>query len=214
MKNKSLSTLISVLLACNFLSAQNVYHSYDRPIKKDNLDFSPKKEKHRKSDLEVGFHYGPAWTSGETKDFANNGSSFSMNLGANNGVFYFGTELNVTHWKDYNNKQEAKDLNFNETNFLWLVHTRIFLGEGKVQPYLGMGTDLLSFGEYLITNEEDDDDRYSCYDDDEPKNYNAWVVPNFGVRWKMGEEISGNVGFSADLSQNYSYVRLQLGLVF
>ncbi|MDQ2178863.1 hypothetical protein [Marinifilum sp. D714] len=213
MKNKSLSTLMIVLLTSNFLMAQHVYHSHDRPKTSDNLEFSDKKEKHRTSDLEVGFHYGPAWTSGETKNFASKGSSFSMNLGANNGLFYFGTELSVTHWKDHNSTQESKDLNFNETNFLWLIHTRIFLGEGKVQPYLGMGTDLLSFGEYLITNEEDDDDYYSRYED-EPKNYNAWVVPNFGVRWKMGEEITGNVGFSADLSQNYSYVRLQLGLVF
>jgi hypothetical protein len=30
----------------------------------------------------------------------------------------------------------------------------------------------------------------------------------------MGEGISGNVGINADLSRNYSYTRLQVGIVF
>jgi hypothetical protein len=213
MKNKTSITLALVLLTCNLLVAQNVYHSYDNSKSNYHLDLSPKKDKHRESDLEVGFHYGPAWTTGETKDFATKGNSFSMNLGANNGLFYFGTELSVTHWKDHNNKKEAKELKFNETNFLWLVQTKIFLGEGKVQPYIGCGTDLISFGESILTSHKDDDEYYSSYYD-EVKNYNAWLVPGFGLRWKMGEGISGNVGINADLSRNYSYTRLQVGIVF
>jgi hypothetical protein len=165
------------------------------------------------SKFEIGFHYGPAWTSGQTKDFATKGNTFSMDLGSNNGLIYFGTEISITHWKDYNKLPEAKDLNFNETNFLWLVQTKLFMGEGKVQPYIGCGTDLISFGESILTVDEEEDDYYSNYDE-EHRNYNAWIVPNFGIRWKMGKDLNGNVGFSADLSGNYSYTRLQIGLVF
>lgn len=214
MKNKSLSTLIFALLTCNFLMAQNVYHTYDRPKTTDNLDLKKERVEAKDDNFEVGFHYGPAWTSGHAKDFAKKGNTFSLNMGANNGRVYFGTELSITHWKDYNESPEAKDLNFNDTNFLWLVQTKLFMGEGKVQPYIGCGTDLISFGEAILTVEDDEEDDYYSSYDDEPKNYNAWFVPNFGIRWKMGKELSGNVGLSADLSGNYSYTRLQVGLVF
>jgi hypothetical protein len=214
MKIKNLSILILVILTCNWLNAQNVYHSYDRPKESDKIDLKTTREVSKSDNFEVGFHYGPAWTSGHTKDFAKKGNSFSMHLGANNGNVYFGTELSITSWKNYQDVPEAKELNFNETNFLWLVQTKLFLGEGDVQPYIGCGTDLISFGESILTaNEEEDDGYYSSYDD-EPKNYNAWFVPSFGIRWKMGKDVSGNVGLSADLSGNYSYTRLQLGLVF
>ncbi|WP_421918943.1 hypothetical protein [Marinifilum sp.] len=119
------------MLTCNFLAAQNVVHySFDSQNTSKHFDFSTKKEKHHESDLEVGLHYGPAWTSGEARDFAHNGSSFSVNLGANNGVFYFGTEFSVTHWKDHNEMPEAKDLNFNELTFYgWCIPG--FFGRGQ-----------------------------------------------------------------------------------
>ncbi|WP_321298848.1 hypothetical protein [Marinifilum fragile] len=214
MKNKILSTLLIVLLTSNFLMAQHVYHSYDRPKTSKHLTDQSGKVESKGDNFELGFHYGPAWTSGDTKDFARRGSTFSMNLGANNGRVYFGTEFSITSWKDYQEIPEAKELNFNETNFLWLVQTKLFLGEGNVQPYIGCGTDLISFGEAILTAEDEEEDGYYSSYYEEEKNYNTWFVPSFGLRWKMGKDLSGNVGLSADLSRNYSYTRLQVGIVF
>ncbi|WP_421918944.1 hypothetical protein [Marinifilum sp.] len=51
--------------------------------------------------------------------------------------------------------------------------------------YLGMGTDLLSFGEYLITNEEEDD-CYSCYDEEEKNTMPGWfLILVFVGKWEM-----------------------------
>lgn len=167
------------------------------------------------SEFEVGFHYGPAWTSGDVKEYAQKGNSFSLDLGVNSGVFYVGTEFTLTSWNDFKDAADAEELNFEETNLLWLVHAKLFMGEGKVKPYLGLGTDLISLGESIFTYEEDDCyDNYTCNDSDEESNYNAWIVPNFGVRWEMGPDVSGNVGFSVNASDKYTFLRLQVGIVF
>lgn len=196
----------TLFLATNFFLCSNVSMAQYTYQKKEP-------EESKVSEFEVGFHFGPAWTSGDVKEYAQKGNSFSFDLGVNSGVFYLGTEFTITSWNDFKDSADAEDLNFQETNFLWLANAKLFLGEGKVKPYLGLGTDLISLGESIFTY-EDDDCYYNCNDSDDESNYNAWIVPNFGVRWEMGPDVSGNVGFSMNASDNYTFLRLQLGIVF
>jgi len=189
-----------LLLISNSSFAQ---YTYQKPVEK----FSPDLE--HISKFEVGFHYGPAWTMGSIQDYAKVGQSFSLNLGSYDGKWYLGTEFTITSWRDYQDKHGASELNFKETNFLCLVNAKYFIGEGKVKPYFGMGTDLITLA-WEIIEPEDEDDGY----DSDDRNYNAWFVPSFGIRWEMGPDFSGNIGFSANLSSNYDFMRLQLGIVF
>lgn len=193
--------LVTNFLLCSLVSMAQ--YTYQEKVPKES----------KGSEFEVGFHYGLAWTSGDVKEYVKNGNSFSLDLGVNSGVFYVGTEFTFTSWNDFKDFADAEELNFEETNFLWLVHAKLFLGEGKVKPYFGLGTDLISLGESIFTY-EDDDCYYTCNDSDDESNYNAWIVPNFGVRWEMGPDVSGNVGFSVNASEKYTFLRLQLGIVF
>jgi hypothetical protein len=212
-KNKSIMktrlALVTFLILFSFLlSAQNQKYSVNEEAEYHE------EQVERGSKFEVGFHFGPAWASGDAKDFAKSGNAFSLDLGANSGNFYIGTELTITSWKDFVDSQEAEDANFEETTFLWLANARLFMGEGNVQPYIGLGTDLITLADYMISPDDDDD----CYDSNHHHNdeldYNAWIVPSFGIRWKMGPDVSGNIGLTGNFSGNYSFVRLQLGIVF
>ncbi|MBN2596161.1 MAG: hypothetical protein JXR82_05175 [Marinifilaceae bacterium] len=204
MKTKLFLLSVIILLA-NYSFAQ---YTYEKPVEKYSPDID------HISKFEAGFHYGPAWTSGDVKEFAKLGSAFSLDLGVNSGNFYFGTEFTLTSWRDYYDTGYADEINFKETNFLWLVNAKLFLGEGKVKPYIGLGTDLITIALEIIDPEDEDDCYYSnCYEEDD-RNYNAWLVPSFGIRWEMGPNVSGNIGFSANLSRNYDFIRLQLGIVF
>ncbi|BAX78759.1 hypothetical protein [Labilibaculum antarcticum] len=201
-----LASILPFLLISNSSFAQ---YTYQKPVEKYSPDVD------HISKFEVGFHYGPAWTLGGVKEFAKSGSAFSLDLGVNSGHVYVGTEFTITSWKDYYDTGGANELNFEQTNFLWLVNAKYLIGEGKVQAYFGMGTDLISLAIAIIVPEDDDDCYYSdCYDDDRILNYNAWFVPSFGIRWKMGPKVSGDIGFSANFSDNYDSLRLQVGIVF
>lgn len=201
-----LVSIFSLLLIANSSFAQ---YTYQKPVEKYSPDID------HISKFEVGFHYGPAWTLGSIQDYAKVGQSFSLNLGFYDGILYWGTEFTITSWSDYQDKQGAGELNFEQTNFLWLVNAKYFIGEGKVQAYFGLGTDLISLAIAIIVPEDEDDCYYSdSYDEDRILNYNAWFVPSFGIRWKMGPNVSGNIGFSANFSDNYDSLRLQLGIVF
>jgi len=207
-----MKTKLSFLLLCGLLIhtlTTSAQYSNIKPLENSNENFQ------RTSKFEIGFHYGSAWTPGDVKEFAKNGGAFSLDLGVNSGTFYFGTELTFTSWTDFVDSQDAEELNFEESNFLWLVHTKLFLGEGKVKPYLGIGTDLISLGEAILDSEDDDcyHNSYHCACDDEP-NYNAWFVPSFGIRFAMGPDVSGNIGFSVNSSRDYTFTRLQIGIVF
>lgn len=205
---KSIAFLF-VLYVCIISTNTYAQYTYQKPVVKESIDID------HQSGFEIGFHYGPAWTSGNVREFAKSGGAFSLDLGVNSGTFYFGTEFTITSWRDYYDSSEASELNFEDTNFLWLVHAKVFLGEGKVRPYFGLGTDLISLALGVIEPEDDDDCYYSsCYYEEENRNYNAWIVPSFGVRWEMGPNLSGNIGFSANFSENYDFIRLQLGIVF
>ncbi|MDM8160174.1 hypothetical protein QUH73_10150 [Labilibaculum sp. K2S] len=204
MKTKLFLLSVIILLA-NYSFAQ---YTYEKPVEKYSPDID------HISKFEVGFHYGPAWTSGDVKEFAKSGGAFSLDLGVNTGHFYLGTEFTITSWRDYYDIGYADDINFKETNFLWLVNAKLFLGEGKVKPYIGLGTDLITIALGIIDPEDEDDCDYSYYDDNHYRDYNAWLVPSFGIRWEMGPDISGNIGFSANFSRNYDFIRLQLGIVF
>ena len=198
--------LLSSLLL--FTSSSFAQYTYQKPVKKNTVNID------RKDEFEIGFHYGPAWTLGDSKEFAKSGGSFSLDLGVTFNNFYFGTEFTVTYWRDYYDISDAEELNFEETNFLCLIHAKVFFWDGKVKPYIGLGTDLISLAWGIINPEDEDECYYSdCYDSDD-RNYNAWLVPSFGIRWEMGPDISGNIGFSANFSSNYDFIRLQLGIVF
>ncbi len=204
MKTKLFLLSVIVLLA-NQSFAQ---YTYEKPVEKYSSDID------HISKFEVGFHYGPAWTSGDVKEFSKSGSAFSLNLGSYDGMVYWGTEFTVTFWRDYYDIGYADEINFKETNFLWLMNAKLFLGEGKVKPYIGLGTDLITIALGIIDPEDEDDCDYSYCNDNHYKDYNAWLVPSFGIRWEMGSDISGNIGFSANFSRNYDFIRLQLGIVF
>jgi hypothetical protein len=203
-----LAIVTCLVFISSILTAQNQKYSVNEQAEYKEQSVE------RGSKFEVGFHFGPAWTSGDATEFAKSGNAFSIDLGANSGNFYIGTELTITSWKDFVDSQEAEEVNFEETTFLWLANAKLFMGEGNVQPYIGLGTDLISLADYMINSDEDDD----CYDShhhhDDELDYNAWFVPSFGIRWRMGPDVSGNIGLSGNFSGNYSFVRLQLGIVF
>ncbi|PKQ63024.1 hypothetical protein BZG02_09635 [Labilibaculum filiforme] len=205
MKNKLLFLVISFSFFANYSVAQ---YTYAKPVEKNEINID------RKDSFEIGFNFGTAWTLGKAKYFAKSGTAFSLDLGVNSNNLYFGTEFTVTSWRDYLDNGDAGDLNFEKTNFLWLIHAKIFLGDGKVKPYFGAGTDLISLALAIILSEDEDDFYYSNCNDDRKLNYNAWFVPSCGIRWEMGPDISGNIGFSANFSDNYDFIRLQLGIVF
>lgn len=200
-----------ILLLVNFLLISVLsfgQYTYLKPVKHHEVNLN------RKDKFEIGLHYGRAWTIGDTRDFALRGNAFSLDMGINSNNLYFGTEFTISSWQDFKNSNEAGDVNFNEVNFLWLLNAKVFLGDGKVKPYLGAGTDLVTIVLGIIDPEDEDCCDYShCHHDDDRK-YNAWFVPTVGIRWEMGPDVSGNVGFSVNLSDNYDFIRLQLGIVF
>ncbi|MDE5417347.1 hypothetical protein L3049_04935 [Labilibaculum sp. DW002] len=201
-----LFTLLVFVFNASLLHAQ---YSYEKPVQRETVNLD------RKDKFELGFHYGPAWTTGDSKYFAKSGNSFSLDLGVHSNNFYFGSEFTLTSWRDFKDSNEASEMNFDDVNFLWLMHAKIFMGDGKVKPYFGLGTDLITI--VLGILEPDDED--CCYDSycdhyDDDRNYNAWIVPSVGIRWDMGPDVSGNIGLSANLSDNYDFIRLQVGIVF
>jgi len=165
-----------------------------------------------KAKFEFGLHYGKAWTTGKTKELAKSGDAFGINMGVNNGTFYIGTELTISNWKNFQKSKKAEDANFKKSNFLWLAQVKIFLGDGDVKPYIGIGTDLISLVR-IATKSKEDNEYNHRHVQKEQLNYNAWVSPTFGLRWKMGT-VNGNLGFTANLSKNYGFNQLQLGIVF
>jgi hypothetical protein len=205
-----MKTKLFLLFAIGLLSNHSfAQYTYQKPVEHSSVDID------RESKFEVGFHYGLAWTSGDVREYAKYGSAFSLDLGANSGNFYFGTEFTLTSWQDYNDTGYADEINFEETNFLWLIHAKVFLGDGKVKPYFGLGTDLITIALGIIDSEDEEDSYYSeSCDDNNYRDYNAWLVPSVGIRWEMGPDISGNIGFSANFSRNYDFIRLQVGIVF
>ena len=200
-----LFVLLIFIFNASLLQAQ---YAYQKPVQRENVNLD------RKDKFEIGLHYGPAWTTGDAKSFAKSGDAFSLDLGVHSNNFYFGSEFTLTSWRDFKDTNEASDMNFDDVNFLWLMHAKIFMGDGKVKPYFGLGTDLITIVLGII--EPDDED--CCYDSycdhDDDRNYNAWIVPSVGVRWEMGPDVSGNIGLSANLSDNYDFIRLQVGIVF
>ncbi len=200
-----LFVLLFFVSNANLLQAQ---YSYQKPVQHEKVNLD------RKDKFDIGFHYGAAWTTGSTKDFAKSGNAFSLDLGVNANNLYFGTEFTLTTWRDFKDSDQADDLNFEDVNFLWLMHAKIFLGDGKVKPYLGVGTDLVTIILGVIEPDDEDwDSHYYCNHDDD-RDYNAWFVPSVGLRWEMGPDVSGNIGLSGNFSGNYDFIRLQVGIVF
>jgi len=77
-----------------------------------------------------------------------------------------------------------------------------------------LDTDLVTVVLGIIDPEDDCCDGYYCDHYDNDRNNNAWIVPSVGIRFDMGSDVSGNVGLSANFSDNYDFIRLQVGIVF
>lgn len=202
-----ITVLVILLLSYSHSIAQVKYYQYSKSVKKDKLDLDLITE------FEIGFHTGCNWTIGSASKIARSGQVYSLNLGWNNGRFYGGTEFNLKFWDEVLNKDKANKLNFNRKQFLCLLHAKWYVCKGKVQPFLGVGTDFLSLAETIINPKEEEED-YRQHDNDNFLNYNAWFVPALGIRSKLRSNLFADLTFSLDHSDHYDSMRLQLGISY
>jgi len=189
--------------------SQEKYYQYSKPTHKDkvNLDLI--------TEFEIGFHAGKNWTLGSTNDFARTGHVYSLNIGWNNSKFYGGTEFSLKYWDEILSDKKANEADFNQKQFLWLVHMKWYITKGDVQPFLGVGTDLLSIAEGILNPKDKDDENYHRnLDEDRFLNYNAWFVPTIGVRFKLKDKLFTDITYALDHSDNYDSMRLQIGISY
>ena len=206
---KALLLIIILLVAFSKTRAQEKYYTYKKPARKEKIDID------HIAEFEVGFHAGKNWTVGNTREIADFGQVYSLNIGSNNGIFYWGTEFNLKFWDEILDSKKAGRKDFSKKQFLWLFQFKWFWGERKVQPYFGFGADFLSLTEEILFPDKEDEYDYSYYKEKDDKflNYNAWFAPGVGLRCKLRPKISADISFNADLSDNYDSIRLQVGVV-
>ncbi len=200
--------ILLILSLLSFTSkSQEKYYRYSKPVRKVKIDLDLITE------FEMGFQTGKNWTIGSSKNIAKTGQVYSLNLGWNNGKFYGGTEFSFKFWDQIVNDSKARKMNFNQKQFLCLVHTKWYVCKGNIQPFLGVGTDLLSIAEGILDPKEDDDYRKNN-DEDRLLNYNAWFVPAIGIRYKLRSGLFSEATCSIDHSDNYDSMRLQVGITY
>ncbi|NOU59128.1 hypothetical protein [Marinifilum caeruleilacunae] len=208
------TVLLLIFLAIFSIPAksQENYYQYSKPKSKAKVDLDLITE------FEIGFHAGPNWTVGSASKIAQAGHVYSLNFGWNNSKFYGGTEFNLKFWDQILDEDKAADVDFTQKQFLWLVHMKWYITRGEVQPFIGIGTDLLSIVNEIFDYDYDDDDRYHYHNRDYKKdrvlNYNAWFVPTAGVRFKLRKHMFVELSSSFDISDNYNSVRGQVGFIF
>lgn len=202
-----LSLLISVLFSF-IAKSQEKYYQYSKPVGKYKIDLDLITE------FEIGFHSGRNWTIGSSKNIARVGQVHSFNLGWNNGKFYGGAEFSLKFWDQILNDNKANKVNFNQDQFLCLLHMKWYVCKGNVQPFLGVGTDLLSVAEGILNPRDDEEDYSRDIEEDRFFNYNAWFVPAVGVRCKLRSGLFGDISCSVDHSDNYDSMRLQVGIAY
>lgn len=207
---QKISLLFVLLFLCCLTSkSQEKYYQYSKSTRKDKIDLDLITE------FEIGFHSGPNWTIGNTREIAKFGQVYSLNIGWNNGQIYGGTEFNLRFWDEILNDSKANQVDFNNQQFLWLLHMKWYVIKGDLQPFLGVGTDFLSLIDHAIN--PSDDDEYIDYSDDERQkflNYNAWFVPSAGVRFKIRKYMFAEISTTLDISDNYNSMRLQVGFIY
>jgi len=140
-----MKNFISILLMMGLIIIVNLpyaQYTYEKPVEREKVNLDSKDK------FELGLHYGSAWMTGDSQDIAKSGNSFSLDLGVNSNNFYFGTEFTLTSWRDFKDSNESNDLNLDDVNFLWLMHAKIFMGDGQVKPYFGYRFSNGCFGNY------------------------------------------------------------------
>ncbi|WP_282014593.1 hypothetical protein [Marinifilum flexuosum] len=204
------SLLLVLLMFCWLTSqSQEKYYQYSKSTSKNKVDLDLITE------FEIGFHAGPNWTIGNTRKIASFGQVYSLNMGWNDGKFYFGTEFNLRFWDEILNDSKANRVDFNNQQFLWLLHIKYYVIKGDVQPFLGVGTDFLSLIDHAINPSDDDDDTdYRYHERQKFLNYNAWFVPTAGVRIKIRRYMFAEISSTLDISDNYNSMRLQVGFIY
>ncbi|PXY03096.1 hypothetical protein DF185_03120 [Marinifilum breve] len=207
---QKISLLFVLLFLCCLTSkSQEKYYQYSKSPRNDKIDLDLITE------FEIGFHSGPNWTIGNTRKIAKFGQVYSLNIGWNNGQIYGGTEFNLRFWDEILNDSKANQVDFNNQQFLWLLHMKWYVIKGDIQPFLGVGTDFLSLIDHAIN--PSDDDEYIDYSDDERQkfiNYNAWFVPSAGVRFKIRKYMFAEISTTLDISDNYNSMRMQVGFIY
>lgn len=201
------SLLISFLFSF-IAKSQEKYYQYSKPVGKYKIDLDLITE------FEIGFHSGRNWTIGSSKNIARAGQVHSLNLGWNNGKFYGGVEFSLKFWDQILNDNKANKVNFNQKQFLCLLHMKWYVCKGNVQPFFGVGTDLLSVAEGILNPRDDDEDYSRDIEEDRFLNYNAWFVPAVGVRCKLRSSLFADITCSVDHSDNYDSMRLQVGFIY
>ncbi len=200
--------LISFLFSFKAKS-QEKYYQYSKPVRKAKIDLDLITE------FEIGFHSGRNWTIGSSKNIAKAGQVHSLNLGWNNGKFYGGTEFSLKFWDQILNDKKANKVDFNQKQFLCLLHMKWYVCKGNVKPFLGVGTDLLSIVEAIVNPRDNDDEDYrQDYEEDRILNFNAWFVPTVGIRCKLRSRLFADITCSVDHSDNYDSMRLQVGISY
>lgn len=203
---KSIFLFLLLIFTASLLHAQ---YTYKKSVKKEKLDLDLITE------FEIGFHAGRNWTLGSSKNIAKVGQIYSLNVGWNNGRLYAGTEFSLKIWDQILNDNKAEDTDFNQKQFLFLLHMRWYPWKGNVQAFLGVGTDLITIAEVILNPINDDFDDYRSYEDEDRfSNYNAWFVPTLGVRCKLQEYLFADVSFSIDHSNKYDSMRMQVGICY
>ena len=210
---KEIGFLLILIALFSFSSkSQSNYYQYSNVKSKTKIDLDLINE------FEIGFHAGPNWTVGSASKIAQAGHVYSLNFGWNNSKFYGGTEFNLKFWDQILDKDKAADVDFTQKQFLWLLNMKWYITKGKVQPFIGIGTDLLSIANAIFNSDDDDDDRYQYHNRDYKRdrflNYNAWFVPTAGVRFKLRRHMFTELSSSLDISDNYNSVRMQVGFIF
>jgi hypothetical protein len=208
MIHKGICILIVVLFCISFTSySQQEFYKYSKSSRKEKINIDLITE------FEIGFHAGTNWTLGSTTNIAQYGQVFSLNLGWNNGKIYGGTEFNLKFWNQILNDEKAREINFKQNQFLWLLHMKWYMKQGGVQPFLGAGTDLVTIAEGIL-NPKDDDWKRDDYEDHKFFNYNAWFVPTVGIRFKVRKYLYSEISSTIDISDNYNSMRLQVGFIY
>jgi len=201
--------LLVFMLIFSLLSrSQEKYYQYSKPVYKDkvNLDLI--------TEFEIGFHAGKNWTFGSTSKIARIGQVYSLNIGLNNGKFYGGTEISLKYWDEILSDKKANEADFNQKQFLWLLHMKWYITKGNVQPFLGVGTDLLTFVGFFLKPKDDDENYNRNLDEDQFLSDNAWLVPTLGVRFKLKDRLFTDITYSLDHSEDYNSMRIQIGISY
>jgi hypothetical protein len=209
---KILIVTMLILFVVPFISAQS-YYTYSKPKQKVRHDIDLITE------FEMGLHYGMNWALGSTTGMVNRADVFSLNLGWNNSKFYWGTEFNLKLWDEILDERLANKKDFNQNQFLWLMHMKWYFLKGSFQPFAGCGTDLLTIGEAILydilSNDDEEEERYNYHRSREKLiDFNTWFVPCVGIRCKVHSGMFMEMKYSFDLSDNFDAMRLQVGVIY